>query len=160
MFITKKISKKSICAAVVILAVVIIFVVRLGSCGFSANTAESPNIGVYSLIADDNESCIDFLGQFGLTVEEDPLEVTKVKIPALFNETYEQYNELQKQQGLDLEPYKSKECQRRSYKVTGYNADTDVQANILIYDGMVIGGDVCSLALDGFMNTFDANSPD
>lgn len=159
MFITKKITKNTVGAACIILAVVILLIIRLSSCGFTKNSTDSPIIGVYSLLAADNEGCIDFLGQFALEVEPEPNEVTTVKIPAQFNNTFKQYNDLQKEQGLDLTPYKEKECERRTYKVLNYEAEGEVLANLLIYNGKVIGGDVCSVALDGFMETFDAKVP-
>ena len=38
----------------------------------------------------------------------------------------------------------------------GYeNKDGVIRANILVYDGRVIGGDVCSVELDGFMHGFE-----
>lgn len=159
MFITKKVSKRTIGIVLLVTCVTVIFLVRLSSCGFVTNSAESENVGVYSLIANSDEACIDFLGQFEIEVEKKPIEVEKVKIPAEFNATFEEYNNLQKKQGLDLEDFKEKECERRSYKVINYKEDVEVRANLLIYDGMVIGGDVCSVALDGFMHTFDENTP-
>ena len=33
--------------------------------------------------------------------------------------------------------------------------DGSIRANLLVYDGVVIGGDVCSVALDGFMHGFE-----
>ena len=38
----------------------------------------------------------------------------------------------------------------------GYeNKDGVVRANLLVYEGRVIGGDVCSVELDGFMQGFE-----
>ncbi|GHU81759.1 hypothetical protein AGMMS50284_2330 [Clostridia bacterium] len=155
MFVTKKITKNKMIAAAIILVLLVFLIFRFTACGFTKNTADSPIIGTYILIANDNQSCVDFLTQFDFKVAENPVEVTNVRIPAEFNDTFIGYNDLQKAQGLDLEPYKGKECERRSYKILNYNSDDEVVANLLIYNEMVIGGDVSAMAQDGFMTTFD-----
>ncbi len=51
--------------------------------------------------------------------------------------------------------YAGKRCKRYSYSVLNYPEEPeDVRANILVYNGKIIGGDVCSLKLDGFMHGF------
>ena len=100
-----------------------------------------------------------FLSQFGWEIEEDPVEVAEVIIPAEFDRGYEKYNEIQKAQNLDLTPYAGKRAKRWTYNIKnypGYEGDSGtVQANILVYEGAVIGGDICSTELDGFMQGFD-----
>ncbi|HHZ05886.1 MAG TPA: DUF4830 domain-containing protein [Clostridiales bacterium] len=155
MFFTKKISKKTFSIIVLVSILLIMLVLRFTACGFKKTTAESITMGTYTLLAGSNESCIDFLSQFGWTADNEPAEVEDVKIPMEFNETFNEYNELQRQQGLDLANYKGKVCQRRSYNITNYGTDTQVKANLLVYNGVVIGGDICSVELDGFMHTFD-----
>ena len=77
-------------------------------------------------------------------------------IPDPFDEVYTQYNTLQKQQGFDLEPLAGKVCRQWVYEVTNYPAETPVHANLLVYEDRVVGGDICSTELDGFMLPFDA----
>ena len=106
------------------------------------------SIGVYSLKEEDNAQRIAFLEQFGWQVESDPVEMTDVLIPQSFNETYQNYNAIQLAQGLDLTKYKGKSCRRVSYAVTNYpktqeNVQESVRANLLIYEGRVIGGGIC-----------------
>ncbi|MDR1464366.1 MAG: DUF4830 domain-containing protein [Oscillospiraceae bacterium] len=100
-----------------------------------------------------------FLSQFGWQVSEDPIEVTEVIIPAEFDKTYQKYNEIQKAQSLDLRKYSGKRVKRWTYEVKNYpgyeNKSGIVQANLLIYEGSVIGGDICSLELNGFLHGFD-----
>ena len=95
----------------------------------------------------------------GWEIEEDPVEVAEVIIPAEFDRGYEKYNEIQKAQNLDLTPYAGKRAKRWTYNIKnypGYEGDSGtVQANILVYEGAVIGGDICSTELDGFMQGFD-----
>ena len=100
-----------------------------------------------------------FISQFGWDVAEDPVEVTEILIPAEFDEVYETYNEIQKQQDLDLTLYAGRRVKKWTYAVRnypGYEGRADViQLNMLICDGLVIGGDVCSTELNGFMHGFD-----
>lgn len=106
-----------------------------------------------------NEERIEFLSQFGWTVDAAPLEETTVIIPNEFDKVFVGYNDLQKQQGLDLSRYKTKEVTRYTYRVNNYpDYDGNVIANILVYRGRVIGGDVCSTAQDGFVVSLDGKT--
>lgn len=109
--------------------------------------------------ASDSAERIAFLSQFGWKINEEPVEVTEVIIPSEFNETYTEYNELQKQQAMNLEPYKGLRVKKWVYEVLnypGYPAESNcIRATLLIYDGMVIGGDVSSLEMGSFMQGFD-----
>jgi hypothetical protein len=100
-----------------------------------------------------------FLSQFGWEASEDPLEVSEVIIPAQFDDTYKKYNEIQKTQNLDLSAYAGKRVKRWTYEIKNYPGYEGkpgvVQINLLIDKGMVIGGDVCSLELGGFLHGFD-----
>lgn len=107
------------------------------------------------------EERIAYLSQFGWAVEADPVEVSEVIIPETFDDTYTNYNELQKAQGFDLSVYAGKRVKRWIYRVTnypGYENQPCIQATLLIYDGQVIGGDVCSTEIDGFMHGFVKDS--
>ncbi|MCQ2484358.1 MAG: DUF4830 domain-containing protein [Clostridia bacterium] len=105
------------------------------------------------------EERVTFLSQFGWKIDEDPVEVSEVIIPSEFNDTYESYNAVQKNQGMNLEAYKGKRVKRWVYEVKnypGYAANSEcIRATMLVYDGIVIGGDVSSLELNGFMQGFE-----
>lgn len=100
-----------------------------------------------------------FIAQFGWTVSEEPSEVREIVIPSEFDDVYTNYNEIQINQGFDLTDYRGKRVKRWTYAVTNYpgtegdSADV-IRINLLVFDGLVIGGDVCSLKLDGFMHGF------
>ena len=103
-----------------------------------------------------NEDRIAFLSQFGWEVETEPLEEEIVTIPDNFNKVFKGYNQIQKQQGLDLEKYKRKEVTRYTYTVTNYpNEKGKVYANLLVYRDTVIGGDICSAYVNGFVHGFE-----
>lgn len=99
-----------------------------------------------------------FLSQFGWEISEDPVEVSEVIIPENFDDGYAEYAAMNKAQGLDLEPFKGVRAKRWTYNVLNYPGlenSGSVQANLLIYDGRVIGGDICSLEQGGFISGFD-----
>ncbi len=102
-----------------------------------------------------NEDRIKFLEQFGWQVENEPVEEVTVKIPKTFDNVLTSYNNIQLHQGLDLTKYSGKEVSRYTYKVTNYPDYTgNVIANVIVYRNRVIGGDVCSSDVDGFIRDF------
>ncbi len=120
----------------------------------SAQTGKGDNI---SLKASTHEERMAFLSQFGWEIQEDPIEVREVIIPEEFDDTYTAYNEIQKNQGFDLTVYAGMRVKRWTYTVknyTGYENKECIHANVLVYDGLVVGGDICSVELDGFMHGF------
>ena len=103
-----------------------------------------------------NEDRIGFLKQFGWEVSPEETESEQVTIPAEFDKVFAGYNEIQKRQGLDLTKYKGKTMMRYTYDVTNYEGyEGKVQANILVYRGKVIGGDICSADINGFIHGFE-----
>lgn len=97
---------------------------------------------------------IDFLKQYGWIVDETPIEECEITIPKEFDKVLTTYNEIQKQQGLDLTKYQKKITTRYTYKVTNYPSyEGTVYANIITYRGKVIAGDICSADSRGFIHT-------
>ena len=102
-----------------------------------------------------NDDRIDFLEQFGWTVNENPIDEKTVAIPKEFDKIMLSYNEFQRQMGLDLAKYKGKEVTRYTYEITNYpEYEGRVYANMLVYRNKVIGGDVCSADAQGFLQGF------
>ena len=112
-----------------------------------------------SLKASNAQERIAFLSQFGWEVDEDPAKVEEVIIPSEFDETYQKYNQIQLSQNFDLTKYAGKTVKKWSYEVKnypGYEAQNScIRANLLVYEGAVVGGDVSSLEQNGFMQNFD-----
>ena len=97
-----------------------------------------------------------FLGQFGWKVDATPAEVKTVTIPSEFDKVFSAYNEIQREMGLNLSKYKSKEVTRYTYRVTNYEGyEGTVYANVLVYRNRVIGGDICSADTSGFVHGFE-----
>jgi hypothetical protein len=148
-----KADKRKIIMVLAVLLVAVTLGIVLGRIRTSEPTAECEGVK-YSLKAGTNEERVSFLAQFGWSVDTEPLEIKDVTIPETFTDVYENYNNIQKQQGLDLKPYAGKTCRQWVYAVKNYPQNPDVRATLLVYNNIVIGGDLCTAALDGFMTGF------
>lgn len=114
---------------------------------------DRPSVPISTVAVTDNAGRIAFLGGFGWQVDEEPSEILEIVIPDQFDSVYEQYNQLQKKQGYDLTRWRGKTARRYTYRILNYpNAQDEVFANLILCDGQVIGGDVSSVALNGFMH--------
>ena len=100
-----------------------------------------------------NEDRVAYLESFGWTVESEPIAVEELLIPEQFDETYKQYLDLLSSQCFDLTPYAGKRVKRYTYVITNYpTGEKNVQAGLLIYRDTVVGGDVLSSQLGGFIH--------
>nr|WP_207720781.1 DUF4830 domain-containing protein [Lawsonibacter celer] len=135
-------------AAVVVVCGVLAATVDLpGASSAAVSTAASPK-GIRS-----NEDRISYLSSYGWSVSAEPISVEELVIPEEFDDTYTQYLELQSSQGFDLEKYAGKRVKRYTYAITNYpTGEEGVQAGLLIYKNTVIGGDVLSSQLGGFIH--------
>ena len=103
-----------------------------------------------------NDDRINFIKQFGWEVEAQPIKEQQVTIPKEFDKVFAAYNEIQRKQGLDLSSFKKKSVMRYTYVVTNYpDYEGEVYINVLIYRNNVIGGDVCSADVNGFVHGFE-----
>lgn len=100
-----------------------------------------------------NEDRIAYLNEYGWQVKPQPLATQELIVPDTFDENYADYLALQTQQGFTLEKYAGKRLKRYTYEITNYpTGEQGVQANLLIYKNTVIGGEVLSAQLDGFLH--------
>ncbi len=144
---------KFICAIVLSVAVLITLVALIPT---YADDAEPTSSISYSKIYE-NSDRIDFISQFGWQVKETPVEEVEVTVPESFDKVYLGYNEMQKEQGLNLSKYKGKTVTRYTYEVTNYpDYDGTVYISLLVYKDKVVAGDVCSADVNGFVHGFEA----
>lgn len=142
-----------IVAAVIICATLIICIPDTDTVAVFADGGKT----VYTEVKD-NDGRINFLKQFGWEVNPEAIEEKSVVIPNKFDTVFAGYNELQILQGLDLSKYKRKEVTRYTYVVTNYDGYSGkVLANLIVYRGRVIGGDICTESADGFIHGFSRN---
>ncbi|MEG0570914.1 MAG: DUF4830 domain-containing protein [Oscillospiraceae bacterium] len=110
---------------------------------------------VSSVTVKNNEERITFLKTFGWEVSSEPTAIREVAIPQEFDDVYNKYNDIQMAQGYNLQEFKGKRVKRWTYSVTNYpNKSDNINANILVYNNVVVGGDICTVALEGFMHGF------
>ena len=151
--------KSDLIKKISVFAVVAIFAVIGGIVSISSNkTATVGNFDDISLKAETHAQRKAFFSTFGWEISDEPVEVKETVIPTEFDETYTEYNELQKSQGFNLEKYKNTRVKAWSYEILNYpgysDSDGAIRGNLLICDGVVIGGDICSTELGGFMHGF------
>ena len=142
-----------ICVALAALITLIAFVPT-----YVASSAQTGTVGA-EISYDKVKSAEDaqkFLAQFGWEVDTATAKTVEVTMPAEFDKVFTGYNELQKRQGLDLSKYRNREVTRYTFTVTNYkNYEGTVLANVLVYRNRVIGGDICSADVTGFVVGFD-----
>jgi hypothetical protein len=145
-----------VCVALTVLITLIAFVPTYA---ISTQPPSSPTDAEVSYFYDkvkNAEDAANFLSQFGWEVNVQPVENKTVTIPAEFDKVFAAYNELQREQGLNLSKYKNKEVTRYTFAVTNYpDYEGTVYANVLVYRNRVIGGDLCSAEMSGFVTGFD-----
>lgn len=99
-----------------------------------------------------NKNRVGFLKNLGWKVSDNPVEVVEITIPQTFGKVYNNYNSIQRAQGFDLSEYKGKRAKRWTYSISNYpGINEGVRANLIVYDGSLIGGDVSSVKTNGFM---------
>ncbi|MBQ3284685.1 MAG: DUF4830 domain-containing protein [Ruminococcus sp.] len=91
-----------------------------------------------SLRVEDEEDAERFLTACGYEKPEFLFE-NEITVPKHWNETYTRYNELQRQQGFDLAPFKGKPAKEYVYFV----ADAR-NATVLVSGNRIIAAHVCS----------------
>ncbi len=145
-----------ICVSLAALITLIAFVPAIGGATQTGGTAGQGEIS-YDKVKT-LEDAGGFLSQFGWEVDATGAKTVKVTLPATFDKVFAGYNELQKRQGLDLSKYRDKEVIRYTFPVTNYQGyEGTVYANVLVYRNRVIGGDLCSADVTGFVTGFEGN---
>lgn len=151
-FKSKPVKRVLLCIACVALVCCCVVVMKCAFVDESVSSAESVDSKI-----DDSASVLGFISSLGWEVNETPDEIREVIIPSEFDDVYTNYNEIQLAQNYDLSEFKGERVKKWTYTVNNYpgcEGEEFIKINILICDGKVIGGDVCSVKLDGFMHGF------
>ena len=140
-----KLKRPALWLAVLILAVI---------AGAAALAVRASGTGAPVYLMDTESQRQDFIREMGWETSETYTECREVTIPEEWSEVYERYNELQKQQGFDLERYRGRSVEIFTYPVYNYEGHTEkdcMQLTLMVCGGELIGGDVCCTELGGFM---------
>ncbi len=157
LIMTAKLSKKKLIMGIITAGLVICAVILLKGDYSGVDVADTVDAKAGAEIKIESVKTpgdrVQLLESYGWQVSEEPLEFMEIQIPEEFDEVYEKYNEIQLGQGMDLKKYAGKRAMRYSYQITNYpTGESDIIANILIYKNKLIGGDVCSPRINGFMH--------
>lgn len=98
-----------------------------------------------------NEDRVAYLQSLGWTVDPEPVETLQFLLPEELEEPYVTYNQLQMEQGFDLEACCGKQVSRYTYTVTNYPGRAEgVQANLYVCEEAPVAGDILCAGADGF----------
>ena len=151
LIVTARVPKRKLAVGVALaaLACCCALVLNLGTAAREVAGSAAPDPkGVKS-----NQDRVEYLNSYGWEVVEEPLATQELLIPAEMDASYDEYLALQAEQGFDLAKYAGKRAKRYTYEITNYpSGEAGVQANLLIYKNTVIGGEVLSPQLDGFLH--------
>ena len=95
------------------------------------------------------------VNSLGCNVEETAISSKETVIPQSFGKVYERYNSLQKKAGFDLAPFHGREACVYTYRLAD---EPNTVVNLIVANGCIIGGDISSTALDGFMLPLSSES--
>ena len=139
---TKHASRKAAVALIIFLLFTVLFAMKSAAAPISSQKVNT--------LAD----AAEFLATLGWETSADLGQVQNTTLPEHFDAVYTDYNTLQKTQGCDLTKYAGKEIVIFTLPILNYpNASSDVYATTLTYNGNIIGGDIHSAELNGFMHT-------
>lgn len=93
-----------------------------------------------------NSKRVAYITSLGIPLKSDDFSKKDTIIPTEFGDVYSKYNALQKKAGFDLRDYKG-----QSVTIYTYNCNTYKVVNLIVYEGRLIGGDICDLQIDGQM---------
>lgn len=148
---TLKFDRKKAAFWIIMAALVIIGIILLLGARERGNTAPQQSKASAAASVKSEKARVNYLNSCGWQVESPAMKEETVLIPKQFNNVFETYNKLQRKQGFDLSRYCGKEVKLYTYRVLDSTLGENVLASLYVSNGAVIGGDVHSTALDGFM---------
>ena len=84
----------------------------------------------------------DFLSSVGYTAAGDAKHTVEYTLPATLDAVLLGYNELQKEQGFDLQKYTGRTLTRYTYELEGEEGKEKQYATLLIYRDRVVGAEL------------------
>ena len=105
-----------------------------------------------------DEDRLKLLTDLGWKTTGEVVEEESFTLPETFDRVLLGYNEIQKDQGLDLTRYRNKKVTRYTYEITNYpDYEGRVYANLIVWRGRVIAGDISSADPMGFVRGLEAD---
>ena len=138
-----------VCGVILLFAVILTGLVISGRDGVVSASSSVTEVDFSGIKTKDDR--IEFISDFGIKVDPDSENEVAFRMPESFDRVILGYNELQKKQGLDLSKYHNKRVTRYTYKVTNYDSDGEVYANLFVYRGKIVACDLSSADPSGFV---------
>ena len=108
--------------------------------------------------AESQEDRLAFLASLGWQADPDSEEANQVVIPDCSEGAMAYYNALMQKGGWDLSDYEGKSVGQYQYRLTNYpDCEQTVWVTLYVCRGRVIGGDIHTASLDGFMHELRPN---
>ncbi len=102
--------------------------------------------------AKNNADRLVFIKSLGYDIINNEPDTKTVNIPEVFYDVYKNYNTMQQSAGYDLSLFKGCEVTIYTYNINPPSDYTgECVVNLIVYKDRIIGGDVSSAALGGFM---------
>lgn len=102
--------------------------------------------------AKNNSDRVSFIESLGCVLLSNQPESKTVIIPEVFYDVYNNYNDMQKSAGYDLSLYKGCQVTIYTYHISPVqNSTGESVVNLMVYKNKIIGGDISSTALGGYM---------
>ena len=141
MIITAKLSKRKLTGLIM---VVLVFAVSIALFVTGCSREKAPDLS-------DNDARVAYLQSLGWQVSQESVKTQQVNIPEQMNDSLAKYNDIQLQQGFDLNAHLGESAMRYVYRVSNYpDATGEVYATLLIGDGKLIAADLTSWEENGF----------
>ena len=144
--LTLKLKPKTVFGLILLLTGVVVILVT-----FVGNHSAKPTSKSTIVSCKTAEERVSYINSLGYKTDSNE-ESKEIIIPEKFNDVYNKYNDIQKQQNFDLTAYKGKTAVMYTYHITNYGDSDSVIANLIVLNGELVGADLCDTSADdGFL---------
>ncbi|MBO4941618.1 MAG: DUF4830 domain-containing protein [Clostridia bacterium] len=116
--------------------------------------------GLFSIDNATNDMIVTFIQDLGWEIDAVPSEITHVTLPESFDAVYETYSAVQSHSGFPFAEFKGKNVTRYTYNVRNHkkSASDKVTAGVFVYENTIIGAEISSGGMNGFMHAITETS--
>lgn len=142
--VTAKFTKRKALSILIMLAAAAVVIALLVSFFRNAGKSAYPSL-------DSNQARISWIEEFGWEIDPEPVETLQLQLPEKLPESYDVYNDLQKEHGFNLSDACGQQVTRYTYTVNNYPGRTEgVQLNLYLCDNKPVAGDILCSGEKGF----------
>ena len=116
--------------------------------------------GLFSIDNATNDMIVTFIQDLGWEIDAVPSEITHVTLPESLDAVYETYSAVQSHSGFPFADFKGKSVTRYTYNVLNHkkSASDKVTAGVFVYENAIIGAEISSGGMNGFMHAITETS--